>query len=370
MLLSLIACENNANGNNENETIKNGNDTNGDSGDVGSTEKEDNDNTQGDVDSTEKEDNNDTSSGNSNSDFEYQTNSSQTGILINKYIGSSEHVVIPSHIDGLPVLSLKGVPHNQQSTAIAEGTFEGKAVKTVVIPETVTVIGYKCFKDCRELKSLTIASNSSLTDIRGRSFENCTKIEEIDLSSTQVKAIGSSAFRGCANLKSISFSNTLEKIQEKAFYECSSLLEVNFPESLTDVKGGAFAYCTSLKKIEIPTKLNLTSLDESIFHNVPALKQITFKEGREEITGYALLQTDESVEIVVPRSVKRFSPLPFLINPSAHITITFLGDAPEIVENNNPNWFGNPIVYYNPNTTGWETFVWKDKYEIKPLPQD
>ena len=43
------------------------------------------------------------------SDFEYQINSPQTGILINKYIGTSEHVIIPSYIDDLPVLSLREI---------------------------------------------------------------------------------------------------------------------------------------------------------------------------------------------------------------------------------------------------------------------
>ncbi len=298
-------------------------------------------------------------------DFEYHTNSSQTGILIDKYIGTSEHVIIPSYIDHLPVLSLRGVADDQVSTAIAEGVFEDQSIQTVMIPETVKVIGHKCFKNCQNLKSVTIASNSSLTDISGRSFENCTKIEEIDLSSTQVKAIGSSAFRGCANLKSISFSNTLKKIQEKAFYECSSLLEVNFPESLTDVGGGSFAYCTSLKKIEVPTKLNLTSLNESIFHNVPNIEKIVFKEGRESITGYAFINTDADIEIIVPSSVKDFSPLPFLFNPPAQIIISFLGNAPKIVEDKNVAWIEEAIIRYNSETTGWESFAWKDKCDMQ-----
>ena len=302
-------------------------------------------------------------------DFEYQTNSSQTGILINKYIGSSEHVIIPSHIDNLPVLSLKGIPDAQQPTAITKGVFEGSNVQSIVIPETIKVIGYATFNNCKELTQVTISTNSNLTYINGAAFANCVKLEKIDLSSTQVKGIDAFAFRGCTNLKEVTFSNTLVEIREKAFYECSALLEVDFPQSLTKIAGGAFAYCTSLKRVAIPTRLDLTSLDEAIFHNVPALEQVIFKEGREEITGYALFQTDASIEIIVPESVKRFSPLPFLINPSTHITITFLGDAPEIVDDDT-DWFGNPVVNYDQTTNGWDEFSWNGKYTVKPIQEN
>ena len=304
------------------------------------------------------------------SDFEYQVNSAQTGILINKYVGSSSYVIIPSHIDDLPVLSLKGVPDEQYPTSIAEGVFEDKDIQSVVIPETIKVIGYKCFYNCQSLTSFTVAANSALTYINGRAFENCAKIEEIDLRSTQLKEIDSLAFRGCTNLKDIMFADTLEKIREKAFYGCSSLLNVDFPESLIEIQGGAFAYCSSLKKIEIPTKLGLTSLNEPIFHDVPNLETVVFKEGREEIVGYAFIQTDASIAMIVPDGVKKFSSSPFLITPSSNITITFLGDAPEIVEDDAPNWFGNPIVYYDSNKDGWETFDWKDKVDMNPLPQN
>lgn len=303
------------------------------------------------------------------SDFEYEINSTQTGVLINKYIGASEHVVIPSHIDNLPVLSLKGVADVQRPSAIAEGAFEKQNIQTVAIPKTVKVVGYKCFKDCQSLISVSIAQDSSLTNINGSAFENCAQIEEIDIGLTHVKEIGSLAFRGCTNLKSVVFSTTLETIKEKAFYECSSLLEVDFPESLTDIEGGAFAFCASLKKIEIPTKLNLTSLSEAIFHDVPNIETVIFKEGRESITGYALIQTSANIQIVVPSSVKRFSPLPFLFNPPAKTTIKFLGNAPTIVEDKDVSWVNDVIIRHNPETAGWESFAWKDKCEIQPSSQ-
>ena len=174
------------------------------------------------------------------SDFVYAVSSQTKGIRIEKYIGSSEHVIIPSYIDNLPVMSLVKANSN-------EGTFQGTNVKTVFIPDTVITVGFRCFKDCEELTSVTFAPDSSLNFMGGSAFENCTKIEEIDLSSTSLREIDNLAFHGCVNLKSIVFSDTLETIGDSAFYECSALSEINFPESLLKIGSAAFAYCTSLK---------------------------------------------------------------------------------------------------------------------------
>ena len=303
-------------------------------------------------------------------DFEYEINSDQTGILINKYIGSSLNVVIPSYIEDLPVLSLKGCFDEVYSTTVVDGVFEGSSIKTVVIPETVKTIGYAAFVDCRDLTQIIIPANSNLMYIGGCAFENCTSLEKIDLSTTQLKKIEELAFRECINLKEIKFPDTLEEIKKRAFYKCSALLELDLPQSLAKIEGGAFGYCASLKRVVIPPNLNLTSLDEAIFYGIPVVEQIVFKEGREEITGYGLILTDANVEIVVPQSVRKFSPLPFFINPPANIIITFLGNAPEIVDNKDFYWFESATIYYDPYTIGWETFVWNEKIEMKPLPEN
>ena len=285
------------------------------------------------------------------SDFEYTVR--QDGeFVITKYIGNDESVVIPRKIAGKAI------------TVLGESSFADANIVSVIMPNTVKYISAYAFGNCEKLEDIQMSS--SLITIGLNAFSNCISLSDIDFSSTALKGIDAYAFRGCKKLKEVTLSNTLVEIREKAFYECSALLEIDFPQSLTKIAGGAFAYCTSLKCVSIPTKLSLTSFDEAIFHNVPALEQITFKEGREEITGYALIQTDESVEIVVPRSVKRFSPLPFLINPTANITITFLGDAPEIVDDDT-DWFGNPIIYYDETTNGWDKFIWNEKYTVKPI---
>ena len=62
----------------------------------------------------------------------------------------------------------------------------------------------------------------------------------------------------------------------------SSLEELDLPPNLLVIDYEAFAYCTSLKRIVVPPKLSLMAIDRVRFHNVTALEQIVFEDGREQ----------------------------------------------------------------------------------------
>ena len=75
----------------------------------------------------------------------------QTGdtATITGYTGSDEVVVIPSRIDGFSV------------TAISDNAFQSKTLKTVVVSDGITKIGWFAFRDCPALSSVTIPSSVS-----------------------------------------------------------------------------------------------------------------------------------------------------------------------------------------------------------------
>ena len=290
-------------------------------------------------------------------DFQYEVSQDGKYVYINQYVGTSETVVIPSKIDGLPVISLKGVFENDM---VKQGVFEGSNIKSVTIPESVTAIGLCAFKDCAELTQVTVSGN--LNRILSNTFRNCVKLESIDFSRTKLKTISTSAFYGCTGLSEIKFSNELTEIEQGAFYDCTALLELDFPDSLEKIGNSAFKNCTSLKTVVIPEKLKLISLSASSFYNVPSLEKIIFKEGRKEINGYAFFSITSNPEITIPKSVEKFSPYPFFIYGGAKIV--FLGNCPEIVEKT--DFYGNPTIYYDPSTDGWDTCAWKDQYPLLP----
>ena len=275
-------------------------------------------------------------------DFEYEISESKTGVIIYKYIGTSENVVIPAEIEGLPVRTLSAV--FSEDGSLESGVFEGSNIKSIVFPNTVFTIGYNTCKDCTALTSVTFAENSELTQI------------------------ALSAFEGCTALKEIALPNTVTEIQARAFYGCSALTEVDLPDELLKIGGSAFTECAALKKITIPAKLDLNFMNrgDSPLTLVSSLEQIVFEEGREAIRGIGLINGSCDIEITVPGSVKEFSSYPFYIGRDSKSEIIFLGDAPEIVEEGNGN-FGVSVIYYDSETSGWDTFAWKDLYEMKPI---
>ena len=117
--------------------------------------------------------------------------------------GSSvEDLVIPSEIDGKPVV------------AIGNEAFRNKqTLKSVSIPSTVAAIGDKAFYYCLSLTSATFAMGSQLTSIGEWGFRN-TGITSIEIPSS-VTTIGDYAFCSGA-LTSVTFSripigeNTIE----------------------------------------------------------------------------------------------------------------------------------------------------------------
>ncbi len=302
------------------------------------------------------------------SDFQYEVSESGKFIYINKYVGTSENVVIPAKIDGIPVTAIKGAKDESSPDAVNEGAFENCNIKSIVIPDSVKSIGYCAFKGCKELEDVTIPENSNLTIIGGCAFEDCEKLRELDISTTQIEQIDGLAFTKCSTLEEIKLPETLNEIGEKAFYECSVLSEITLPKNLTEIGAGAFGLCTSLKTVNIPATLNLMAVDEARFYDNPSLEKIIFDKGREEIDGYAFFGITSDVEIVIPEGVTKFSPLPFTVksaSPAWQIELRFIGDCPEFTEES--NYFGEPTIYYDPATDGWDEYAGESEYNLKPI---
>ena len=119
-------------------------------------------------------------------------------------------------------------------------------VKSAVIAEGVTSIGWFAFYDCASLTSVTIPD--SVTRIGGHAFYNCKSLTSVTIPDS-VTRIGDWAFSGCSSLTSVTIPNSVTSIVNGVFNGCESLTSVTIPDSVTSIGKRAFSYCKSLTDV-------------------------------------------------------------------------------------------------------------------------
>ena len=133
------------------------------------------------------------------------------------------------------VISYSGTPEN--ITIPESVTYEGVTFK-------VTSIGSSAFKDCTSLTSITIPNS--------------------------VESIGDNAFQNCTSLTSVTIPNSVESIGDNSFQNCTSLTSITIPDSVISIASYVFNGCSKLKKIEIPdsvTYIGSKAFDGTAFYN-------------------------------------------------------------------------------------------------------
>lgn len=166
-------------------------------------------------------------------DYEYTTTDS--AVIITKYVGSGGAVVIPETIQGMQVAN------------IGFGAFHGRAdVTDVTIPSTVTSIERSVFERCIALTNVSIGN--SVTNIGIRAFSHCGSLTHLTIPDN-VSSMGWSAMEDCTNLLSITLPGKLTSIEYMTFYACNNLASIKIPNSVTNIGISVFLKCTNLTKV-------------------------------------------------------------------------------------------------------------------------
>lgn len=149
--------------------------------------------------------------------------------------------------------------------------FERKSrLTTVVLPESITVIGKEAFSQCRSLTDIEIPWG--VTTIDYYAFAGCTSITAMVIPSS-VKTIVVQVFRGCKSLKTIELPSSVTELGNAAFRACDSLTSVTLPASLTTIHHRLFYSCSGLKTVEMGSAV--TAIDDEAFFYCTSLESIT-----------------------------------------------------------------------------------------------
>ena len=169
----------------------------------------------------------------------------------------------------------------------------------------VTSIGWRAFRDCSSLTSITIPN--SVTSIDDWAFNGCEKLTQINVDTantvyssengvlfnkektelirypegkadtsysipSSVTNIGDRAFEYCSSLTSITIPDSVTSIGYMAVSGCSGLTSITIPDSVTSIGDYAFSGCSSLTSITIPD--SVTSIGDWAFNNCRSLASV------------------------------------------------------------------------------------------------
>lgn len=173
------------------------------------------------------------------------------------YFGPGGKVSIP---DGVREISSYALEKNETITEI-------------LMPDSVTVIGYRAFAECESLMSVVISDR--VKKLPKDAFSWCRKLRHVKLPKN-LTVIESGAFSGCYELENIVFPQKLKEIGTLVFCYCNNIREIDIPDSVDEIKWRAFADCENLERILLPEKK--IHFEKEVFDGCEGLREIRCPE--------------------------------------------------------------------------------------------
>ena len=271
-------------------------------------------------------------------DFEYEILEDGTAEVVD-YIGSSTELIIPSEIDGYSVSSIHFdifSDYDRESIAsiiipnsvkiIGDYSFAYcTSLVNLVIPSGVETIEFYAFFGCSSLENITISDSVKTIDLGA--FGNCNSLTNIAVDENNkyyssdefgvlfdkdkyelvqypigntrtsyiipesVAIIGNSAFSSCQALSDIMLQNGVWRISCEAFKQCSSLENIVLPVSIGEIENSAFEGCTSLTSITIPDKVY--EICEDAFYECNNLEDVYYSGSENEWNSIEILDGND-----------------------------------------------------------------------------
>ena len=199
------------------------------------------------------------------SDFSYTMTDDGKGVLIKKYIGSSPKIIIPTTIEGLPVLEVENLAdldheygdlywdnlwddyrYHKNNVTITHISFPdsvrytGNSNKVAMSLKDYDALEYIKFPAGIETHPATSFGDPLLDAVSGEqvlassipSVEGCDKLNKIIIPEG-IKVLPN--FQDCKTLKSITLPSTVEIIPDSCFSGCTNLEEIIIPETITKI---------------------------------------------------------------------------------------------------------------------------------------
>ena len=271
-------------------------------------------------------------------DYTYSFDGGTASVV--KYNGTAASVTLPTSV------SYDGIVYRIKTLGM--DAFSGNAsLRSITIPSCYTSIGWRTFKNCYNLSSVTIngdladcepdSANADVCDWRSPFYAagkntsgivvtfgngvtripgyifavdrskdsgSYAKVTRVIMPNT-VTSIGNAAFYDCYDLTAITWSTNLQSIGGTAFIN-TGIAELTLPDKVTSLGYKTFSGCLYLKRITLPA--SLTKLDTNTFAYCTNLNSLTIKGDIENCHGnpfYRLGQNTDGLTLHIASGVTR-----------------------------------------------------------------
>ena len=280
-----------------------------------------------------------------------------------EYNNTLESITFGSQIKEIPnaicngCSALKSIYFNNGITHIRQRAFSScSALPAIIIPEGVTHIDESAFNGCSAAAELSLPS--TLKVIRSDAFYGDVNLASVSIPAS-VDSIGTLAFYGCRihdftiedginpinlqfynsypwcgilddsplqrlhlgrkhtggqtfkfkTLKSVSFGDAVDEINEATFQNCDSLTSITWGNGLKRIGKNAFNNCKALPSISIPE--GVTHIDESAFNGCSAAAELSLPSTLKVIRSDAFYGDVNLASVSIPASVDSIGTLAF-----------------------------------------------------------
>ncbi|MCH5154763.1 MAG: leucine-rich repeat protein [Clostridiales bacterium] len=184
-----------------------------------------------------------------------------------------------------------------QVKSVGYAAFYGTAIKSFDGSALVSLAD-EAFAECKSLAAFSLEKNTELEEIGTAAFKNCLELKTITIPSGVV-LLGAETFSGCESLASVNFADdsSIEVISQSAFENCVKLVSVNLPSGVTTLSTRAFSGCVSMTEIVLPD--GLVTIGQEVFAGT-GLTEITIPDSVQSIARGAFNGCEGLQNITVP----------------------------------------------------------------------
>lgn len=200
-------------------------------------------------------------------------------------------------------------------TSIGNNSFmQMTSITQIDIPAGVDSIPQEAFNGCTKLEEVNYAENNSIRLIFPKAFNSCTSLKTIVIPDG-VTIIGANAYTKCSSATELILGDSLTTIGNSAFMDCAEIPSVTLPKTVTSISDNAFANCSSVTAYNVEEGNTSFTSDNGILYNSDKTILYSYPAASSDTT----YQIPETVASLKPYAFSKAANLASIIFPAGSV---------------------------------------------------